>query len=172
MKYQDCVEQLPDDGSDNPASGALAEANINPATGLATDYLNHFIEALMLLEMISSTPEFRDEFLCWQPVSYPEYFAGSHSKAPNTALVAYERADPRARAQLDVLTDAMTAALESARAALRAELSAAAAGRLAGETAAVLKPLVARAGAVINGHANIGDEATPQNAIDDFPTKA
>jgi len=30
----------------------LLAANINPRTGLATDYLNHFNEAIMLLEMI------------------------------------------------------------------------------------------------------------------------
>ena len=41
----------------------LADANINPATGLATDYLNHFNEAIMLLEMLSSCPECRDDFL-------------------------------------------------------------------------------------------------------------
>ena len=37
--------------------------NINAATGLATDYLNHFNEAIMLLEMLASAPEFRDDFL-------------------------------------------------------------------------------------------------------------
>ena len=71
----------------------LAEANINPATGLATDYLNHFNEAIMLLDMLPSSPEFRDDFLRWQPVSYREHFAGSHFKGRDTAIAAYERAD-------------------------------------------------------------------------------
>ena len=35
----------------------LQAANINPRTGLATDYLNHFNEAVMLLEMIPAYPE-------------------------------------------------------------------------------------------------------------------
>ena len=66
----------------DPAGDAarLAAANVNPATGLATDYLNHFNEAIMLLEMLPSAPEFRDDFLRWQPVSYREYFAGSRSR--------------------------------------------------------------------------------------------
>ena len=77
MKYQDCAEALQaDDGPDDGASAAvrLADANINPATGLATDYLNHFNEAIMLLEMPSSCPECRDDFLGWRPLSYREHF--------------------------------------------------------------------------------------------------
>ncbi|MEO8318885.1 MAG: hypothetical protein ABI561_11235, partial [Bradyrhizobium sp.] len=35
----------------------LKAANINPRTGLATDYLNHFNEAIMLLEMVPDMPE-------------------------------------------------------------------------------------------------------------------
>ena len=83
MKYQDCAEALQaDDGPDGGASGAvrLADANINPATGLATDYLNHFNEAIMLLEMLSSCPECRDDFLGWRPMSYREHFEASRFK--------------------------------------------------------------------------------------------
>lgn len=44
-----------------PEAQAWAErlrvANINPRTGLATDYLNHFNEAVMLLEMVPDMPE-------------------------------------------------------------------------------------------------------------------
>ncbi|MGH6975854.1 MAG: hypothetical protein ACREED_02395, partial [Stellaceae bacterium] len=74
MKYQDCVEaaQAPDQAADDEAGGdfALCDANINPVTGLATDYLNHFNEAIMLLEMLSSFPDCIDDFLGWQPLSY------------------------------------------------------------------------------------------------------
>src|SRR5262245_28249336 len=47
----------------------LRDANINPRTGLATDYLNHFNEAIMLLEMIPDMPECADDFLEWRPLS-------------------------------------------------------------------------------------------------------
>ena len=47
----------------------LARANINPATGLATDYLNHFNEAIMLLEMLSAMPDCAEDFLVWEPMS-------------------------------------------------------------------------------------------------------
>jgi len=41
----------------------LADANINPTTGFAIDYLNHFSEAVMLLDMLASCLEFWAEFL-------------------------------------------------------------------------------------------------------------
>ena len=41
----------------------LKAANINPRTGLATDYLNHFNEAIMLLEMIPDIPESAEDFM-------------------------------------------------------------------------------------------------------------
>ena len=52
----------------------LRAANINPRTGLATDYLNMFNEAVMLLEMIPDMPECAEDFLGWQPLSYAEHF--------------------------------------------------------------------------------------------------
>ena len=48
----------------------LAEANINPVTGLSTDYLNHFNEAVMLLEMIPVMPECGEDLAAWRPLSY------------------------------------------------------------------------------------------------------
>ena len=55
---------------------SLRAANINPRTGLATDYLNHFNEAVMLLEMIPDMPECAEDFLGWQPLSYRRAFHG------------------------------------------------------------------------------------------------
>jgi hypothetical protein len=54
---------------DEARAAQLQAANINPRTGLATDYLNHFNEAIMLLEMIPDMPECVEEFLGWQPRS-------------------------------------------------------------------------------------------------------
>ena len=112
MKYQDCAEALQaDDGPDGGAAAArLAEANINPATGLATDYLNHFNEAIMLLEMLSSCPDCRDDFLGWRPMSYREHFEASRFKGRAMAIAAYDAADPSLRGCLDTLADTMTAA--------------------------------------------------------------
>jgi hypothetical protein len=40
-----------------PTPEQLAKANINPTTGLATDYLNHFNEAIMLLDLVATVPD-------------------------------------------------------------------------------------------------------------------
>src|SRR5277367_3008540 len=71
----------------------LLAANINPRTGLATDYLNHFNEAIMLLEMIPDMPECSEDFLEWQPLSYSEHFTASNFRARDLAIEAYEAAD-------------------------------------------------------------------------------
>ena len=118
----------------------LAAANINPATGLATDYLNHFNEAIMLLEMLSACPECRDDFLDWQPLSYREHFEASRFKGRALAVAAYDAADPNLRFCLDTLAGSMTAVLEATRAAMNADIAPAAAVALAERAAALLKP--------------------------------
>jgi hypothetical protein len=130
----------------------LAAANINPKTGLATDYLNHFNEAIMLLDLLPHTPECIVELIGWEPLSYEEHFAASHLKDKELAIAAYAQAEPIARVRLDELADTMNALLVATCEAFQRRSSLDAANALAAETAARLKPLVARAGAVINGY--------------------
>jgi hypothetical protein len=170
MKYQDCAKALQAVNAPKgeiDAVSRLAAANINPATGLATDYLNHFNEAIMLLEMLSACPECRDDFLAWQPLSYREHFAASRFTGRALAIAAYEAADPNLRFCLDTLAGSMTAVLEATRAAMCADIAPAAAVALAERAAALLRPLVARAGAVINGEdIAAGERPAPQAVVD------
>src|ERR1043165_8855335 len=85
----------------------LAAANINPNTGLASDYLNHFNEAIMLLDLLPTTPECIVELIGWEPLSYQEHFAASHFKDKELALAAYAVAEPAARAPLDEIAAPM-----------------------------------------------------------------
>jgi len=130
----------------------LKAANINPTTGLATDYLNHFNEAIMLLDLLPHTPECIVELIGWEPLSYEEHFAASHFKDKELAIAAYAEAEPIARVRLDELADTMNALLVATCEAFQRRASLESANALAAETAARLKPLVARAGAVINGY--------------------
>ncbi len=131
----------------------LRAANINPRTGLATDYLNHFNEAIMLLEMIPDMPECADDFLGWTPLSYEEHFTASNFKAKELAIAAYESADPGIRAEFDSLTSAMTSILTAVGEAMREAKQANTRARLAEQATGWVKPLVALAGGVINGGA-------------------
>jgi hypothetical protein len=130
----------------------LAAANINPKTGLASDYLNHFNEAIMLLDLLPQTPECIVELIAWEPLSYEEHFAGSHFKDKELAIAAYAAAEPIARVRLDELADTMNALLVATCETFQRRSSLDTANALAAETAARLKRLVACAGAVINGY--------------------
>jgi len=46
-----------------PDPERLRAANINPATGLATDYLNHYNEVAMLIATLADMPEMSDLIL-------------------------------------------------------------------------------------------------------------
>jgi hypothetical protein len=147
----------------------LKGTNINPATGLATDFLNHFNEAIMLLEMLPMAPDCKEDLLAWRPMSYAEHFAASHFKHRDLAIAAYEHADPLFRGQLDQIADQMNLILTETHDGLKGDLSHDTIRILAEATAHWLKPLVARAGAVINGElaaARAAAEAAPQDAID------
>jgi hypothetical protein len=150
---------------------ALADANINPQTGLATDYLNHFNEAIMLFEMVGSFPDCLTDIRTWQAMSYREHFLESHFKGRDMAIAAYASADPAARACLDDLASTMTTMIEATRTTINAGLPPHIAGDLAANAARWLKPLVARAGAVINGEIHAGtidtrDIIAPQATAD------
>lgn len=130
---------------------ALRAANINPQTGLATDYLNHFNEAIMLLEMIPDIPECADDFLAWSPLSYEEHFWASNFKARDLAIEAYESAAADIRAEFDQMTETMTSILHEVGSAMREAVQSSTKAKLAQQAIGWLKPLVAAAGGVING---------------------
>jgi len=129
----------------------LRAANINPRTGLATDYLNHFNEAVMLLEMIPDIPECADDFLGWRPLSYTEHFTASNFKARDLAIEAYNSADPIIRTEFENITSAMTSILSAVGAAMREARQDKTRATLAEQATGWVKPLVAMAGGIING---------------------
>ncbi len=138
---------------DAARAAELRAANINPQTGLATDYLNHFNEAIMLLEMVPDMPECAADFLGWQPLSYREHFLASNFKARDLAISAYEAADDGIRAQFDDVTAAMTSILTAVGAAMREAKQDKTRAKLAEQATVWVKPLVAQAGGIINGGA-------------------
>jgi len=146
------VRPASETAADNSARAAeLRAANINPRTGLATDYLNHFNEAVMLLEMIPDMPECAEDFLTWQPLSYAEHFTASNFKARDLAIAAYNAADTRIRVEFDGITSAMTSILNAVGSAMREAQQDKTRARLAEQATGWVKPLVMQAGGIING---------------------
>src|ERR1700759_1631151 len=129
----------------------LRAANINPRTGLATDYLNHFNEGIMLLEVIPDMPDCGEDFLTWQPLSYRQHFASSNFRGRELAVAAYDSADPAIRGEFDNITAAMTSILTAVGAAMRQPRQDRTRATLAQQATGWVKPLVTLAGGIING---------------------
>ena len=136
---------------DRARAAQLSAANINPRTGLATDYLNHFNEAIMLLEMIPDVPECAEDFLDWRPLSYREHFTASNFKARELAISAYDSADAGIRTEFDKLTGAMTSILTAVSDAMRKVTQDKTRAILAEQATGWVKPLVMLAGGIFNG---------------------
>jgi hypothetical protein len=129
--------------------------NINEATLLASDYLNHFHELVMLFEAIASEPEgFADDLLSWRPLTYEEHFSESGFRDKNLAIAAYRRAPPRIRARFDEAV----ARLHGEALTLVAEVAAELGGskrldKTCASAAARLRILIDEANAIANGDA-------------------
>ena len=65
--------------------------NISEQTLLATDYLNHFNEIVMLLDMLPDMPDMIEDCKMWQPKSYKDHFADSTFSDKQLAIEAYDR---------------------------------------------------------------------------------
>ncbi|MDR6302993.1 hypothetical protein GGQ85_000673 [Nitrobacter vulgaris] len=139
------------------SAAALAAANINPQSGLATDYLNHFNEAIMLLEMIPDMPDCVEDFLNWRPLTYREHFMASNFKAREQAIQAYENANPDIRAKFDKLTATMTSILTAVASAMKEVRQHETRAALATQAVGWIKPMVMRAGGIINGQGGEAD---------------
>lgn len=156
----------------------LAAANINPNTRLATDYLNHFNNVVMLLELVPDMPDCAEEVLSWAPATYVDYFRGSHFRERDLAIAAYRAADPAIRDEFEAtvthLDCAMAEALELIERQDPTEPSTAFHIRdIVNER---LKPLIASASSIVNGapvlHSPVHDhgESEVQAAVDElFP---
>ncbi len=86
--------------------------NINETSLLATDYLNHFNEIIMLIEMIPGMPDCLEDAKAWRPKSYVEHFQDSSFSDRDLAILAYENAPPRYRDPFDSAVATMDALVE------------------------------------------------------------
>lgn len=101
-------------GSESPTgdtyhdfSAKARGTNIDPLTLLATDYLNHFNEIVMLLELIPDMPECFEDAEAWQPKSYQDHFRQSQFRDRDLAVQAYEHVPSRYRVPFDDVVQSM-----------------------------------------------------------------
>ncbi len=79
----------------------LSQANINPSTLLATDYLNHYNEVIMLFEMLPDMPDCLEDVETWEPKSYIEHFQNSNFQGKALAVAAYRHTAVSVRAHFE-----------------------------------------------------------------------
>ena len=144
---------------------ALKAANVHPDTGLATDYLNHFNEVVMLLEMLPDMPDFAEEVLAWEPVPYEEHFERTNYVGKETVIAAYAAVDHVLKAHLETIVAAVNFELQRAQDKVR-DGDFAGASAMAGSE---IESLLAAARAAVQGRIEgegIDDSAAAQAAAD------
>lgn len=131
----------------------LEHANINPTTRLATDYLNHFNEVIMLTDMLEMMPECADDVLQWRPKSYQQHFDDSGFAEKDLAIRAYDHAPYPIRKAFDQTVAEIDAVILRAQSILSEcrddthEADAPLSTILTEE----LRPLMDRASGIVNG---------------------
>ncbi|WP_417317955.1 hypothetical protein [Emcibacter sp.] len=85
----------------------VAGENINPQTLLATDYLNHFNEVHMLLDMLSDMPDCIEDVQEWHPKSYQDHFRDSAFNAKDLAVEAYDHSPGEYRIPFEEMVQQM-----------------------------------------------------------------
>ena len=83
----------------------IAGTNICDTSLLATDYLNHFNEVVMLIDMIPDMPECLDDVREWRPKSYTQHFADCGLPEADLAIAAYELSPEGYRLPLENTVD-------------------------------------------------------------------
>lgn len=132
----------------------LTDANINPGTYLATDFLNHFNEMLMLIEMLPSMPECAEDIFAWRPMSYCDYFQQSTFKEKDLAVSVYEHVDAALKARFESLIakiDEKIFGLIEAISKLEGAITPDALEPIAFSASTEVRPLIDHASALING---------------------
>lgn len=148
----------------SPAQDALraelAGSNINETTFLATDYLNHLNEAVMMIELVPSAPDMLDEALAWQPKTYQEHFRSSDLAVAELACRAYEIAPERFRLPFDLTVKAIQRRIASTLAQLEPLVEAgdqSQIGLIVLSSCKAVQDLIGVAAAIVNGSERMAD---------------
>jgi hypothetical protein len=133
----------------------LTAANINPVSYLATDYLNHFNEVVMLMEMVATMPDMAEDVMAWEPCGYTDHFRQSVFADKDLAIKAYHAAPNAYRDGLEDIVDELDKTIGDTQIMLSgidtsAAMDPAVADRLMTTILTELRPAIDRASGIIN----------------------
>jgi hypothetical protein len=136
--------------------------NVNDKTLLATDYLNHINEIVMLLDIVPDAPECLDDCKAWEPSSYQDHFRRSNIADKDLAIEAYDVSPAGYREPFDLLVGEMNRlvaiSIERLDAAI-AEGNEDVVRMIAARASQNLQDLIGQASAVIHGTDHVVDQA-------------
>ena len=124
--------------------------NIDEQTLLATDYLNHFNEIVMLFDMIPDMPELIEDCRAWQPRSYVDHFHQSTFSDRELAVEAYGKVPSRFRIPFEETIGQINSLILSSTERMEADIN-------AGVDSEILRhncTIISRAAQVLMDHAS------------------
>jgi len=128
--------------------------NVNAVSLLATDYLNHFNEALMLAELIVDMPDMLDEFASWSPKHYKDHFRDSGIADRELAIDAYDVCPMEYREPFDntvLMLNRQLTLLQSSLLKDKTVLESGEKNEFISVKCSLVRKLIDRAGSIING---------------------
>ena len=160
---QDSHNHAADDSSFSEWQAKVAGTNISTSTLLATDYLNHYNEVVMIVEMIPDMPEMLEDIADWRPISYAEHFRQSGLSHSELAIAAYAHVPAEFKQAFEETVEKLDQMTLYAASTLRSSIENGMEGDKLRQTCAVLtdalKTLMQTASGIINGSAQtINDE--------------
>jgi hypothetical protein len=139
-------------------------------SALSNDYLNHYNEPLMLIELAGQDPTFWSDLETWQPMSYLAYFQASPLRRAPAAIEAYLALSYEQRCAFEAITDVMDRLILAAIASFRHDDGAESATFIADITLPALRCLIEEAGNFLNSGGDViclnTDRGVVQDTID------
>ena len=163
----------PSTAPDNPGLAdlrtRLAGTNINEKTLLATDYLNHFNELVMVLDLIPDMPDCLQDAREWVPKNYEEHFADSQFSDATLAIEAYAIAPPEYKVPFETTVERLNRYIPGFLDRIEDAIKTGNAGFLIHETATAsqtLQRLMDVVSALINGEKPTMDQESVDALLD------
>lgn len=141
----------------------VAGNNINEVTFLATDYLNHFNEVVMLIEMLPDMPDMMEDVQEWEPKTYEEHFEQSVFAAKDLAIKAYHNSPAQFKEPFDLTIKHLNQMVQEEMPVIEATITEENPDKLAfqiGELTKRMHRFIDIAGGIINGAEGIIDQKT------------
>ncbi len=139
----------------------VSGTNINEQTLLATDYLNHFNEVVMLIEMIADMPECLEDAQAWAPKTYQDHFRDSNVADRELAVQAYEHVPDAYRMPFEQVVAGLNHLVATGLRKIEQALETSDDGRIrdtVGTISRELQGLIDKAGAIIHGDQTVLDQ--------------